>query len=237
MRRCERLGDCRHADRVAAKQPDGADFCRSFKLRSRHEEIHALVDAKRRVLCKPQSKLPQARGIHPADIKETVSKLGKVLPTHGARTIEFYVVGDDHDIARPISLVHAARRVRYNQLFDAQELEKPHGNRQLLKIVPFIGVEPARHTDELLSLQRAKNQLARVVGRGGDKKVRNVPIVDLDRVFDLLCKRPQSSSQNQPQLRRKRRSGFYIVRSFFIKRKRFVHASFLPFIIIFLINA
>ena len=194
------------------------------------------MDAKRRVLCKPQSKLPQARGIHPADIKEAVSEFRKVFPAHGARTIEFYVVGDDHDIARPVALVHATCSVRHDQLFDAQELEKPHGNRQLLKIVPFIGVEPARHTDELLSLQRAENQLSRVVGRGGDEKVRNVPIVDLDRVFDLLRKRPQAGSKNQPQLRRKRRSGFYVFGRLFIKCKRFVHASFLPFIIIFLID-
>ena len=84
MCRRERFRNRRHADRIAAQKPDRADFRRRFKLRTRHEEVDALVDAELRSLCQPQRKLAQARGVHPAHVKEAVAELRKVFPTHRA---------------------------------------------------------------------------------------------------------------------------------------------------------
>ena len=101
------------------------------------------------------------------------------------------MVGNHHDIARAVALVYTACRVRHNHLLYPQQLKKPHGNGQLLKIVALVGMESPGHAHELLSLERAEDQLSGVVRRGGNQKIRNLPVVQRHGVFDLPGKRSQ----------------------------------------------
>ena len=88
-----------------------------------------------------------------------------------------------------------------NGCFAADELEYANGHNQLLEIISFIEMETARHAHHSPAIQLANNKLARMGFDGGNKEIRNILIIDNDRVFDLFRKSAQCRSQNECNFR------------------------------------
>ena len=223
MRRGQRLRHGRHADGVAAERADGADLRRSLKLRAGHEEIDALLHADAELVGAGLCQRTQLRRVHPGDVKKPRAEFVDVPAAQRACAVELDLVGDQHEIAGAVALVHAASRVRHDQRPDAQQLQKPHRLRQLLEVIALIAVEPARQAHEPLARERPEDELARVAGRGGGEEVGDLVVVDLYRVLQLSGKRPERGAENHRDLRLERHARADIVGALLIKCKRFVH--------------
>ena len=74
------------------------------------------MDARARCLPRSAAQARAGSGVYMRVVsKKRVAEFVQILPAQGAGPVQFDVIGDDHDIARPVAQVHAARRVRHNR--------------------------------------------------------------------------------------------------------------------------
>ena len=143
MRRRQRFRDRGHADRVAAQNADGADLRRRLKLRAGHKEVDALLYLDPKLCRAALRQRAQLRRIHARRVKKARAKFVQILSAQRTGSVQLDLIGDQHEVARPVAEVHAAGGVRHDERPHTKLLQKPHRLRQLLEIIPLIAVEAA----------------------------------------------------------------------------------------------
>ena len=106
------------------------------------------------------------------------------------------MVPDDHHVSGAVVRVDAPGGVGEDEGPDAQQLQHPDVNDQLLKGVALIGVKAAGHADNPPARHGAEDQLPGVGGHGGEQKVGDVGVVHFHRVLDGLGEGSQAGAQN-----------------------------------------
>ena len=108
---------------------------------------------------------------------------------------------NQHQIPRHKARIHAARRIGQNQRFYAEQLHQPDRVDNRPGRMPLIAVQPPLHTNHLPPGQPPRHKAPHMVGRGGYRHVRYLPVRDNHRVLNAFRNRPQPGAEHQPEFR------------------------------------
>ena len=171
------------------------------------------MDAERGALGAVQGPLPKFRRIHPADVEKPGAEALHIGSPEGAVPVELDVIPEDHDVPGAVGRVDASGGVGEDDGLDAQQLQHPDGDDQLLEGIALVGVEAAGHAGHPFPGHGAEEQLPGVGGHGGEQEVGDIGVIHLDGVLDGLGEGSQAGAQDNAHLRREAHTGPQVIRA------------------------
>ena len=106
------------------------------------------------------------------------------------------MVFDNHQCSRLIGPVYASGCIGKKNLFNAQTLHNPNWKSDQSLTVSLIIMNSALHGNDSLSHARSQHELSCMACHCGYRKIRDIMVGNLYRIFNLIRIIPQSASQN-----------------------------------------
>ena len=198
-----RLRNRRHSYRICPQKPCHADLCRCFIVRAGKHHVYALFQMDSVFLSFFLQTCYESCVIYAAHIRKTRAILLKIRTDQriGAGIID--MVFNNHQCSWLIGAIYAPGSIGKKNLFNAQTLHNTDWKGDQSLTVSLIIVDSSLHGDHLFPHTGSQYKLARMARHSGYRKIRNIMIGNLYRVFDLIRIISQTASQNHTDLRLK----------------------------------
>ena len=141
------------------------------------------------------------RGPEPVCLERAILLKIRTDQRIGARIID--MVFNNHQCSWLIGAIYAPGSIGKKNLFNAQTLHNTDWKGDQSLTVSLIIVDSSLHGDHLFPHTGSQYKLARMARHSGYRKIRNIMIGNLYRVFDLIRIISQTASQNHTDLRLK----------------------------------
>src|SRR5438270_356015 len=113
-----------------------------------------------------------------------------------------HVLGHDHEVASLAARSEAPRRVRHDERLDSPGAQDTDRECDRLRLIALVVMEPSVHDGDILALQPADDELARVAGRRASLEAGDLGIRDARGGGDLLGEAAEAAPQDHRDLRR-----------------------------------
>ena len=140
--------------------------------------------------------LPEGLGVNIAAVREPGAKGIQIGPNQGIGSGEIDVIGNEHQIAGSEAEVHTAASVGQYQDFHTHGPQHPHGHGQFPLRHSFIVMDPALHDHHFLAAVLTEDQCAAMTGSRRQREAGNIPVGDLDGVFQFVRIITQATAKN-----------------------------------------
>src|SRR5438105_1569054 len=196
--RDEDFGNGAHPDRVRAEAAQHPQLGGRLEVWTGHRDVDALAEV-RVDLVRERAEL---LGVGPDHVGKPRPELLVVRAAQRIGTHEVDVVVHDHEVAGLEARIEAPRRVRDDERLDSPGAQDTDRECDRLRLIAFVVMEPSVHDGDILALQPADDELARVAGRRASLEAGDLGIRDARGGGDLLGEAAEAAPQDHRDLRR-----------------------------------
>ena len=201
--RCDDFGHGRHADGVDAHPAQHSSLGGRLENRTHVAGVNAFLQRDAFGARGFAHGGSQFRIVGVAQIGETRSPDVAAWPARGGAKTEIDVIGDQHQVARPVLRIDPARRVCHKQDFASPQSNRAHRGDSFLGRTTFIQMTPAAQDQDAFAVGVPNNRAARVSGHARLRQSGDFCVFARRLDLKRIDKRAQTRSGDHRKLRRR----------------------------------